>query len=53
MALKTGEVIQVGGRLMVQIGVRAEEKGLADWTKEEVFTLVQGALGDLLKEFAD
>jgi len=53
MALKSGEVIQVGGRLVVQIGVRVEEKGLSDWTKQEVFDLVQGTLGDLLKEFAD
>ena len=54
MALTKGEIVQVVGRLVVNVGEKLDDEATPNTiSKEEVFDMVQDLLSDALKEFSD
>lgn len=54
MALTKGEIVQVLGRTVENVGKKLDDDETPDKvTKDELMEIIQGTLGDLLSEFAD
>ena len=54
MALTKGEIVQVAGRLVENIGVKLDDPETPDTiTKAELFDMVKDFLEDALSEFVD
>ena len=54
MALTKGELVQVGGRLLVRIGEKLDEPATPNTiSRAEAVQLFQDTIQDLLKEYAD
>ena len=54
MALTKGEVVQVVGRLVENVGKKLDDTESPDkLTKNEVYELIRGFVYDLLQEYED